>query len=141
VATQKSGKSRLGELLISAGNLSAEQLESALERQKTQKLPLGQLLVKLGFISDDAMRMALASQVGVPFIDLDNTSIDPGLGRVLNKNFARRHVLVPVGAAGPHAHDRDGRSDQAHSGGRHHAHDRSSPSPSSRRRTWAFSAR
>jgi len=100
VDTQKSRKSRLGELLISAGNLSAEQLESALERQKTQKLPLGQLLVKLGFISDDAMRMALASQVGVPFIDLDNTSIDPGLGRVLNKNFARRHVLVPVAQQG-----------------------------------------
>jgi type IV pilus assembly protein PilB len=100
VDTQKSRKSRLGELLISAGNISSEQLDTALERQKTQKLPLGQLLVKLGFITDDAMRMALASQVGVPFIDLDNTSIDPGLGRVLNKNFARRHVLVPVAQQG-----------------------------------------
>ena len=90
----------LGELLVSAGNLSDDQLETALERQKTQKLPLGQLLVKLGFVTDDAMRMALASQVGVPFIDLDNTSIDPGLGRVLNKNFARRHVLVPVAQQG-----------------------------------------
>ena len=98
--TSKSRKSRLGELLISAGNISAEQLDTALERQKTQKLPLGQLLVKLGFVTDDAMRMALASQVGVPFIDLDNTSIDPGLGRVLNKNFARRHVLVPVAQQG-----------------------------------------
>ena len=86
--------------MISAGNISAEQLDTALERQNTQKLPLGQLLVKLGFITDDAMRMALASQVGVPFIDLDNTSIDPGLGRVLNKNFARRHVLVPVAQQG-----------------------------------------
>lgn len=97
---QKSSKSRLGELLINAGNISAAQLEAALERQKAQKLPLGQLLVKMGFITDDAMRMALASQVGVPFIDLDNTSIDPGLGRVLNKNFARRHVLVPVAQQG-----------------------------------------
>src|SRR6187401_266768 len=100
VDTEKSRKSRLGELLVSAGNLSDDQLETALERQKSQKLPLGQLLVKLGFVTDDAMRMALASQVGVPFIDLDNTSIDPGLGRVLNKNFARRHVLVPVAQQG-----------------------------------------
>ena len=98
--TSKSRKSRLGELLISAGNISSEQLDTALERQKTQKLPLGQLLVKLGYISDDAMRMALASQLGVPFIDLDNTTIDRGLGRVLNKNFARRHVLVPVAQHG-----------------------------------------
>jgi type IV pilus assembly protein PilB len=100
VDTQNSRRSRLGELLIDAGNISAEQLDNALERQKTQKLPLGQLLVKMGFVTDDAMRMALASQVGVPFIDLDSTSIDPGLGRVLNKNFARRHVLVPVAQQG-----------------------------------------
>ena len=96
----RSRKSRLGELLIDSGNISAEQLETALERQKEQKQPLGQLLVKLGFITDDAMRMALASQVGIPFIDLDKTSIDLGLNRVLNKNFARRHLLVPVAQQG-----------------------------------------
>jgi type IV pilus assembly protein PilB len=86
--------------LIDAGNISSVQLDSALEHQKAQKLPLGQLLVKLGFITDDAMRMALASQVGVPFIDLDSTTIDRDLGRVLNRNFARRHVLVPVAQQG-----------------------------------------
>ena len=98
--TSRMRRSRLGELLIEAGNISLDQLDTALERQKTQNVPLGQLLVKLGFINDDAMRMALASQVGIPFIDLDKTSIDHGLGRVLNKNFARRHLLVPVAQHG-----------------------------------------
>ena len=43
----------------------------------------------------------------------------------LNKNFARRHVLVPVAQTGADAHDRHGRSDQARAGRGHHAHDRS----------------
>jgi hypothetical protein len=65
-------------------------------RQKEQKLPIGQLLVKLGHVSDDAVRMAIADQLGIPYIDLDSTTIDRHLARVLNRNFARRHVLLPV---------------------------------------------
>jgi len=96
----RASKSRLGDLLVQGGAISASQLESALTRQKTQKAPLGQLLVKLGFVTDDAVRMALAGQLGIPYIDLDSTSIDRNLGRVLNKNFARRHVLLPVAQNG-----------------------------------------
>ena len=92
----RASKSRLGDLLVQGGAISVSQLETALARQKTQKIPLGQLLVKLGLVTDDAVRMALAGQLGIPFIDLDSTSIDRNLGRVLNKNFARRHVLLPV---------------------------------------------
>ena len=54
------------------------------------------MLVKLGYITDDTVRKALAGQLGIPFIDLDNTPIDRNLGRILNRNFARRHVLLPV---------------------------------------------
>ena len=90
----------LGELLVQSGSISASQLETALGKQKSQKLPLGQLLVKLGYLSDDAVRMALAGQIGIPFIDLDKTAIDRNLNRVLNKNFARRHSLLPVAQNG-----------------------------------------
>ena len=54
----------------------------------------------MGYVTDDAVRMALASQLGIPFIDLDKTRIDPNVSRVLNKNFARRHVLLPVAQNG-----------------------------------------
>jgi type IV pilus assembly protein PilB len=96
----KAGKSRLGELLVKSGVVTAAQLDAALTRQKTQKLPLGQMLVKLGVVTDDAVRMALAGQLSIPFIDLDKTLIDRHLSRVLNKNFARRHVLLPVAQNG-----------------------------------------
>ena len=86
--------------MVESGAISASQLETALARQKAQKLPIGRLLVSLGYVSDDAVRMALAGQLRIPFIDLDNTTIDRSLARVLNRNFARRHVLLPVAQNG-----------------------------------------
>jgi len=99
-ASDRSRKSRLGELLVENGNLSPDQLEMALAKQKVQKLPLGQILVSMGYVNDDAMRMALSSQLGIPYIDIDKTTIDGTLAKVLNKNFARRHLLLPVAQAG-----------------------------------------
>ena len=86
--------------MIKSGAINASQLETALAQQKEQKLPIGQLLVKLGYVSDDAVRMAIAAQLGIPYVDLDNTTIDRNLARVLNRTFARRHVLLPVAQNG-----------------------------------------
>lgn len=98
--TARDRKSQLGELLVASGALTRDQLDNALARQKNQKLPIGQLLVKLGFVTDDTMRLALSSQLGVPFIDLDKVVIDRSLSRSVNRTFARRHLLLPVAQAG-----------------------------------------
>jgi type IV pilus assembly protein PilB len=98
--TPREAKSQLGELLVASGSITREQLDNALARQKTQKMPIGQLLVKLGYLTDDAMRLALSSQLGVPFIDLDKVVIDRSLARAVNRTFARRHLLLPVAQAG-----------------------------------------
>ncbi len=58
------------------------------------------MLVKLGFVTDEAMRVALSSQLGVPFIDLDKVVIDRALARLVNRAFARRHLLLPVAQSG-----------------------------------------
>jgi type IV pilus assembly protein PilB len=99
-ATPREAKSRLGELLIASGAIGRDQLDSALSKQKVQKLPLGQVLVKLGYVTDDTMRLALSSQLGVPFIDLDKVIIDRSLARSVNRAFARKHLLLPVAQAG-----------------------------------------
>ena len=86
-------------MLVASGALTLEQLDSALGKQRGQRIPLGQMLVKLGYVTDDAMRMALAAQLGVPFIDLDKVIIDRNLSRLVNRNFANRHLLLPVAQA------------------------------------------
>ena len=91
---------RLGEVLVRSGLLTQARLEHALGQQERLRLPLGQVLIKLGFITDPAMRQALGIQLNIPFVDLDRQEADPRLARLINANYARRHVLVPVAQAG-----------------------------------------
>jgi len=93
-------RSRLGDVLVRSGAITDEQLQHGLRQQGKHKMPLGRLLIKLGYISDERMRQALAQQLNVPFFDLDRLSLDPSLSRVINRSYARRHLLVPVAAIG-----------------------------------------
>ncbi len=91
---------RLGELLVRSGAVTAAQLAHALERQRAMHLPLGQVLIRLGYVSDETMRLSLALQLNIPYVDLDQVNIDRSLTRLINRNYARRHSLVPVACVG-----------------------------------------
>jgi len=93
-------RSRLGDLLRASGAITDRQLAHALSQQATLKLPLGQVLVKLNYVSDEMMRQALGLQLNVPYLDLDKITLDRSLARVINRNYARRHNLLPVAQLG-----------------------------------------
>ena len=89
---------RLGQLLLRNGSITEAQLQIGLQRHVQQRRPLGEVLVTSGFVTDDAVRQALAVQLNIPYLDLDQVWLDRSLARVINKNYARRHSLVPVSA-------------------------------------------
>ena len=91
---------RLGEVLIQSRAITQEQLEVALKEQTRLKEPLGQVLLRLKFVTDDAMRQALATQLNIPFLDISRITIDRGLARIINANYARRHLVVPISEVG-----------------------------------------
>jgi putative toxin-antitoxin system antitoxin component (TIGR02293 family) len=91
---------RLGEILVAGGAITAAQLEHALTEQAAFQLPLGQTLLKLGYTTDETMRQALSSQLGVPYIDLQNVIIDRSLAELLDRDYARQHALFPVARIG-----------------------------------------
>jgi len=97
---QRGAGSRLGQILLENGAITGEQLEQALKQQRALKLPLGKTLLKLGYVTDVTMRHALSQQLGIPFLDLDNIVIDRGLAKLVNRNYARRHSLLPVAKVG-----------------------------------------
>jgi len=97
-ATQQ--RSRLGEILLQNGSITQAQLQHALDEQSRLKLPIGQTLLKLNYVTDEAMRQALGLQLNVPYLDLDNVVIDRSLAQLVDKNFAKRHVLMPVARVG-----------------------------------------
>jgi type IV pilus assembly protein PilB len=87
---------KLGEVLRRNGSVTEEQLLHGLQEQKRSKRPLGEVLIKLGYLSDDTMRQALCLQLDVPYVDLDRMSLDRKLTRLINRNYARRHWLIPI---------------------------------------------
>ena len=87
---------KLGEVLLERGAITSRQLDHALTQQGILRQRLGQTLLTLGYINDDGMRRALAAQLGVPFVDLEKTTLDRRLARVINRSYARRHSLVPI---------------------------------------------
>ncbi|MEG1578143.1 MAG: ATPase, T2SS/T4P/T4SS family, partial [Oscillospiraceae bacterium] len=87
---------RLGDLLLSIGLLSQEQLDTALENQKKTKFRLGKELIHEGIITEQQLIDALVLQLGVEFVDLSKLIIPAELAQVLPKNFARKHGVVPV---------------------------------------------
>ncbi len=93
-------RERLGEVLLRNGTITRQQLEQALAVQKKGRRPLGQTLIDLGYVDDAGMRHALAMQLGIPFLALDRMTVDRSLSRFINRNYARRHTVVPVAVAG-----------------------------------------
>lgn len=91
---------RLGEILVAGGAITADQLTQALAEQAARQLPLGQTLLALGFTTDEIMRQALSSQLGVPYIDLQNVIIDRSLASLVDRAFAVEHALFPVARIG-----------------------------------------
>ncbi|MDD3615025.1 MAG: GspE/PulE family protein [Lachnospiraceae bacterium] len=87
---------RLGDMLLSVGLLTDEQLNQALAIQKESKDRLGQVLIKNGFITESQLIEALRLQLGIDFIDLSSYSINPEMVEELPKNIARKYGVVPV---------------------------------------------
>src|SRR3546814_14211299 len=68
---------RLGEFLVARRVLSRDTLEEMLAREPSGGLSFSDLLVREGVVGEVDITAALASEVGVDFIDLTERSILP----------------------------------------------------------------
>ncbi|MFH1776960.1 MAG: ATPase, T2SS/T4P/T4SS family [Candidatus Omnitrophota bacterium] len=93
-------KKLLGEMLIEAGLIDAEQLQKALKEQRKIGRRLGQTLVELGYISQEDLIIVLGRQLNIPHIDLKNYSIKPELAKLISENMCRRHEMIPLDKVG-----------------------------------------
>jgi twitching motility protein PilT len=87
---------RLGEFLVDRKVLSRDTLEVMLDREAKEGTPLPRLLAADGLVSEKDLMAAVAHQVGMPFVDLDETSIDPSVDRLIPAELARASVAVAI---------------------------------------------
>jgi type IV pilus assembly protein PilB len=91
---------RLGDLLVGAGAITEDQLEHALSSQKKAKKRLGETLIAEGAITERQLISALTMQLGIDFVDLTSVELAPELARLVPKNLAKKHAVVPVRVEG-----------------------------------------
>jgi type II secretory ATPase GspE/PulE/Tfp pilus assembly ATPase PilB-like protein len=89
-------KRHIGQILISQGILTEDQLRIALLEQLKSRQPVGKLLVQLGFVSEATLRDALSEKLGLQSVDLSQIVVDPSAIRIVPRDFAKRHNLFPV---------------------------------------------
>jgi hypothetical protein len=96
---------RLGEHLVAAGLLTAEQVEQALRAQVMWGGRLGTNLVELHYLELDALSKALGRQHHLPAVLARHfEKADPALQRMLSADFAERFSCIPVLRMGPERH-------------------------------------
>ena len=93
-------KARLGEMLVGAGLITADQLELALVHQRTHGGRLGTVLVQMGVLGEEELEGALAQQLGLSVCDVESIHPSPELLRMVPEKLVRKYELIPLSLQG-----------------------------------------
>ncbi|MFZ5952903.1 MAG: GspE/PulE family protein [Candidatus Rifleibacteriota bacterium] len=89
-------RKRLGDILVDAGLISADQLQEALSKQKMMGKRLGKVLVETGMATEDSIANTLARQMNIPFLNLNEMTLPPEVLTTIPEGIVRSHNLLPV---------------------------------------------
>lgn len=86
---------KLEDILVQLKLLSKEQLELVkIESARTGK-PLVQTIVGMNLVSEENLVKAQAVSLGVPYVDLSKTRVDPNILKNITKELAKKYMAVP----------------------------------------------
>jgi hypothetical protein len=92
---------RLGELLVDAGLITPEQLQSAITHQKIAKGRMGSNLVALGYITEEVLMDFLSRQLNVPRVDVRHLDIPLEVLKRIPRRMAEQYTMIPVAVKEP----------------------------------------
>src|SRR6516165_6166194 len=92
---------RLGELLVRENLISVQQLRKAQQDQQRHGTRIGAALIKTGAIEESKLTDFLSKQYGVPAINLKEFDIDLEIIKLVPRDVAEKHLVIPVNRAGP----------------------------------------
>jgi type IV pilus assembly protein PilB len=88
---------QLGDILIEGGLVNQQQLSAAYEAHQLNGRSLGRVLVEQGVLSEGQLVAALATQIGLRFVDLTEFSVDGSAIARVPDSVCRRYTALPVG--------------------------------------------
>jgi type IV pilus assembly protein PilB len=91
---------RLGELLVRRGLLTAAQLTKAAEEQNASGSALSTVLAKLGFISETDLAACLQKEYRLSLVDPSAMNLPAEVLRLIPVTLVQRHHLIPINLSG-----------------------------------------
>jgi type IV pilus assembly protein PilB len=92
----RGGRNRVGDILVSWGRISEEQLRRAAGAQSGSGRELGEELVGLGMVSREDLARANAERLGLEFVELSGKDVDRGALELFPEKVLRRHGALPL---------------------------------------------
>lgn len=89
-------KKRLGDILVESGLLTPDQLKEVLAAQKESGKKLGEVVIEKGYITRKSMIEVLEFQLGIPYVNLAVSPVEPAIVRMIPENMARKHEVIPI---------------------------------------------
>lgn len=89
-------RKKLGDLVVERGQVTREQIDTALSYQRATGKPLGEVLLLLGIISEDHLRASLAAQQSVEPWDLRASPPESEALQLIPVDICVKHRVVPV---------------------------------------------
>ena len=88
---------QLGDILLEGGLVTPEQLGGAVEEQQKLGRSLGRVLVDLGILTEAQLVAAMATRIGMQFVDLSDFAVDGSAVSRISDAVCRRHNALPIG--------------------------------------------
>ncbi|MDP9182262.1 MAG: Flp pilus assembly complex ATPase component TadA [Actinomycetota bacterium] len=88
---------QLGDILLEGALVTPDELQAAVEEQQRAGRSLGRVLVEQGVLTESQLVAALATQIGMKFVDLSDYPVDGSAVAKVPEAVCRRHTLLPIG--------------------------------------------
>jgi hypothetical protein len=90
------GPPRLGQLLVSKGYITEEQLAVALTESRVTQDLLGVVLLREELIFEDELARTLSEQLAIPYISIMRVGVNPAVSRLLPAEVGAAAAAIPV---------------------------------------------
>ena len=87
---------RLGESFVQEGLVDSAQLKQALEVKTKTGEHLCEVLLRLNLVPQEKLNDFIAKQLGIPYVDLSNYSIDQQLLSLFDEKIVRQYKIIPL---------------------------------------------
>ncbi|SFM06131.1 GspE/PulE family protein [Salibacterium qingdaonense] len=88
-------RKRLGDLLLEAALITEAELNETLQEKRTDQ-KLGDALLERKYITEQQLIETLEYQLGIPRISLYNYPVEEDAVKLVSKEFAERHAVLPL---------------------------------------------